>query len=1087
VPPATTPASAPRRTDSRSYTPRHLAERILTSRSALEGERKQVTVLFADVTGSMELAEQVDPEDWHRILDRFFDILTEGVHRFEGTINQYTGDGVMALFGAPLAHEDHAHRACYAALHLGEEIRRFAQELKRERGLGFSARIGLNSGEVVVGRIGDDLRMDYTAQGHVVGIAARLQTLADPGKAYLSEHTAALVRGFFEVADLGAFRLKGVKEPVRVFSLEGVGRMRTRLDVSRSRGLSRFVGRSGEMAALEAALARASDGQGQVVGLVAEAGSGKSRLSAEFLDRCRSRGVADHAARGVAHGKLLAFLPLLELLRSVFGVDDRDGPDETRRKIAGTLVLVDARFEEALPLLFEFLAVPDPERPAPVFDPADRQRQLFAVVARCLRALGQRATNVILLEDLHWFDDGTASFLDTLVEAISGTHTLLVVNFRPEFRAAWMEKPTYQQLPLLPLGPAAMEELLGDLLGRDPSLAGIAELVRERTGGNPFFVEEVVQSLVEAGSLEGSRGEYRLVRPLMAVRVPPTIQALLAARIDRLPERERRVLQTAAVIGKRFPESILRRIVGLDGELAEALATLRARDLVLEEVLFPEVEWAFKHPLTQEVAYGSQLADRRRIAHAAVARLLETETEADRLDERAGLLAHHWEAAGEAAPAARWHRRAAEWSEANAIRSAALHWRAVRSIAAAIPDAEESARQRVAACIGILRAADYEDLDASEIDSAFEEGRRLAVEIGDDESRVRILLADSALALQNGKLDKSAGLLAEAEVVVAGIDDPELRFVVRGHAGYASTWRGEQLEALARYDEALALLGDTKPHDSFVLRRYLGAAANRAMIIAETGRLTEAAAEIARLSAVADEARDLSYQCISRLCSSRLALYRGDAADAARHALEALAIAEAMGANGFRGTARLALGGAHLLAGSFDEALDALEDAERVATLDGLSPGQRMSLLGRLALAHLGRGDLARALPLSAEAERLARGERRLGAAEAHLARARVLLSQATAGGGDVERALDAAEVVARYCGARVFQAAAEEARARVAFSRGDESEGKQRLSVALRHHREMGATGHVRRLAGELGGPEAALTVSSSDGFDLR
>src|SRR6266542_3105667 len=250
-------ANLPARPDPRSYTPKHLAEKILTSRTALEGERKHVTILFADVKGSMDLSESIDPEDWHKIMDRFFAILSEGVHRFEGTINQYTGDGIMALFGAPIAHEDHAQRACYAALHLGDGLRRYAQELKRERGLGFSVRMGLNSGEVVVGKIGDDLRMDYTAQGHTVGLAARMEDLAEPGKVYLTEATAALVSGYFRLDDLGGFTVKGGHEPVHVFELQGVGALRTPLERSRARGFSRFVGRGDEMAALEAALGRA--------------------------------------------------------------------------------------------------------------------------------------------------------------------------------------------------------------------------------------------------------------------------------------------------------------------------------------------------------------------------------------------------------------------------------------------------------------------------------------------------------------------------------------------------------------------------------------------------------------------------------------------------------------------------------------------------------------------------------------------------------------------------------------------------------------------------------------------------------------
>jgi class 3 adenylate cyclase len=272
-----------------AYTPKHPAEKILTSRSALEGERKQVTVLFADLKGSMDLSESIDPEDWHRVMERFFTILTDGVHRFEGTINQYTGDGIMALFGAPIAHEDHAQRACYAALPLQQELRRYADEMRLERGLNFSVRMGLNSGEVVVGKIGDDLRMDYTAQGHTVGLAARMEQLAEAGKTLLTRHTAKLVSGYFALRDLGETRIKGLSDPLHVFELEGVGRVRTRLDVSRARGFTKFVGRQSEMAALEAALERAISGNAQIVGVVAEAGTGKSRLYYEFAERCRAR------------------------------------------------------------------------------------------------------------------------------------------------------------------------------------------------------------------------------------------------------------------------------------------------------------------------------------------------------------------------------------------------------------------------------------------------------------------------------------------------------------------------------------------------------------------------------------------------------------------------------------------------------------------------------------------------------------------------------------------------------------------------------------------------------------------------------
>src|SRR6266705_1016434 len=398
----------------RDYTPRHLAEKILGSRAALEGERKQVTVLFADVKGSMDLAEQLDPEEWHRILDRFFQLLAEGVHRFEGTVNQYTGDGIMALFGAPIAHEDHARRACYAALHLAEALRRYGEELKRTRGLGFSVRMGLNSGEVVVGRIGDDLRMDYTAQGHTVGLAQRMEQLAEAGRAYLTEHTAKLVAGYFRLRDLGRLAVKGASGPLRVFELEGAGALRTRLDASRARGFTRFVGCADEMAALESALDRAVAGRGQVVGVVAEAGTGKSRLCFEFAERCRARGIPVYETHAVAHGKAVPLLPVLELWRRYFGITEQDSAQTARDKIAGRIVLLDPQLTDALPLMLDYLGVPDPERPAPRVEPEARQRQLADLMRQLGRARSQREPVVFLMEDLHWLDAASEQFLENL-------------------------------------------------------------------------------------------------------------------------------------------------------------------------------------------------------------------------------------------------------------------------------------------------------------------------------------------------------------------------------------------------------------------------------------------------------------------------------------------------------------------------------------------------------------------------------------------------------------------------------------------------------------------------------------------------
>ncbi|MEA2404678.1 MAG: hypothetical protein QOE08_1325, partial [Thermoleophilaceae bacterium] len=442
------------------------------------------------------------------------------------TVNKFTGDGAMALFGAPLAHEDHARRACYAALQLRDDLDAYARDVRVEHGLSFSVRMGLNSGEVVVGSVGDDLHMDYTAIGHTVGLAARMEGLAEPGKPYLSANTAALVEGFFQLEDVGDLHVKGVQEPVTTFALLGVGAARTRLDAAMARGLSRFVGRADEMAALEAALARVEEGGqgGQVVGVVAEPGLGKSRLCHEFAERCRARGIQVTVGSGTAHGRRVPLLPVLEMLRDYFGIQDGDDGLVARAKVAGRLLLLDDEFRDALPVVFDFLGIPDPDRPVPDgMGPQARQRALFAALRRLVHARAGEGPGLLVVEDLHWLDPGSDEFLRNLVESMPGARTMLVVNFRPEYRAHWMQKSYFQQLPLVPLGAAAVADLVEALLGRDPSLDGVAELIAARTGGNPFFVEEVVQGLIESGTLVGCQGAYKLARSIEEIEIPATV------------------------------------------------------------------------------------------------------------------------------------------------------------------------------------------------------------------------------------------------------------------------------------------------------------------------------------------------------------------------------------------------------------------------------------------------------------------------------------------------------------------------------------------------------------------------------------
>ena len=792
----------------RSYTPKHLADKILQSKSALEGERKQVTVLFADVKGSMELAEQLDPEEWHTILDRFFQILTDGVHRFEGTVNQYTGDGIMALFGAPVAHEDHAQRACYAALHLRDAVREYANEVRVRLGVPFGVRIGLNSGDVVVGRIGDDLRMDYTAQGHTVGLAQRMEGLAESGHVCLSEHTARLVQGYFQLQDLGRTRVKGVNEPVGLFDLEGVGPFRTRLDRSRARGLSTFVGRDSEMELLEAALQQAVAGHGRIVGVMAAAGVGKSRLCFEFTERCRARGIPVYEAHCPAHGRTVAHLPILELLRGYFGLVDGDSARAAREKIAGRLLLLDRTFETALPLVWDFLRVPDPERPVEELDASVRQQQLNDFTRRLVRARSEREPAVLFFDDLHWIDPASDAFLAQLVEATRGTRTLLLGNFRPEYRADWMQRSDYQQLPLTPLGGEAIRALLGQMLGPDPSVAELPAVIEARTAGNPFFTEEVVASLIEAERLVGAPGAYRLVGSAAQVQIPSTVQSVLAARIDRLAEREKSVLQTAGIIGKNFARPLLAQIIEAHGrsplhaaDLDGALRLLCDLDFLFERALYPVAEYAFKHPLTHEVAYGSQLQERRRAVHGALARALEG------AGEPPALLAHHWDEAGEIEPAVHWHREAAREAGMSDAADAVRHWERVCHLLAQLPETRERLALAAAARAQLCWIEARRGVSPERARALYEQAQDFAERAGDLSSLARSRFT-YALSLQYSGQAGGPELARQALAEAERSGDLEVRIVAHWTCGVMAYFGEDLSEAVRQCEAGMALCGD---------------------------------------------------------------------------------------------------------------------------------------------------------------------------------------------------------------------------------------------------------------------------------------
>jgi class 3 adenylate cyclase/tetratricopeptide (TPR) repeat protein len=624
-----------------AYTPPHLTEKILTSRSALEGERKQVTVLFADLKGSTELIRDLDPEQARAILDPALHAMMEAVHRYEGTVNQVLGDGIMALFGAPLAHEDHAARACYAALAMQDALRRYAEEVRRTHGLTVQMRVGLNAGEVVVRAIGNDLHMDYSAVGLTTVLAARLEQLATPGSILLTAATLRLVEGMVQVTPLGPVPVKGVDEPVEVFELIGASAIRRRLQAAVARGLTRFVGRQTELAALHQALERAGAGHGQVVTLLGEAGVGKSRLVYEVVHSHRTQGWLVLESASVSYGKATPYFPVLDLLKRYVQVEDRDDTRTIRARVTGQVLTLDVALQETIPALLALLDALPEDSPFRTLDPPPRRRRTLDGLKRILLRESQVQPLLLVFEDLHWIDTETQALLDGLVESLPTARLLLLVNYRPEYQHGWGSKTYYTQLRLDPLPPVSANELLHALLGDDPSLEPLKQLLIARTEGNPFFLEESVRTLVETGGLVGTPGASRLAQAVPSLQVPATVQAVLAARIDRLPPEEKRLLQTAAVIGMEVPLPLLQAIAELPEEaLHRGLTHLQAAEFLYETRLFPEHAYTFKHALTHEVAYRSLLQERRRALHAQIVEALET-LAGDRLADQVERLADH--------------------------------------------------------------------------------------------------------------------------------------------------------------------------------------------------------------------------------------------------------------------------------------------------------------------------------------------------------------------------------------------------------------------------------------------------------------
>ena len=963
-----------------AYTPRHLAEKILAGRDALTGERKQVTVLFADIVGSTELIRDRDPEEAQRLLDGAVERMMAAVHRYEGTVSRLQGDGLMAMFGAPVAHEDHAVRACYAALAMLESVRSYAEEVRQEHGAVVEMRVGINSGEVIVRLISDDLHMDYTAMGEMVHLAARIEGLARAGTALLSATTLALVEGFVEARPLGPTPVRGFDQPVDVYELFGAGAARTRLQASAARGLSRFVGRQHELEVVRTALERAGAGHGQVVALVGEPGIGKSRLVHEATQAPGAAGWLVLQSGAVSYGTATTYLPLIDLLKAYGRIEPSDDAHTAHEKLAGRLLALDRGLAAILPPLLALLDLPTHDPGWADLDPAHRRRATLDALQRLFLRESQEQPLLLVFEDLHWIDSETQALLDALVEALPTARILLLVNYRPEYTHAWGNKSAYTRLRIDPLEEGSADRLLEALLGSDASVEPLKPLLVERTEGNPFFLEESVRALVESGALAGERGAYRLVRPVESIRVPATVQAVLSARIDRLPPDEKRLLQTAAVIGKDVPFAILRAIADTpDVDLHAAVSHLQAAEMLHAVSLFPEPQYTLEHALTHDVAYGSLLQERRRELHARIVGAIER-LYPDRLAEHVERLAHHALRAEVWEPAADYSHQAGNRARMrSAFRAAAVHLEqalaALKHVAATRDRTEQGIDIRLGLRSALRLLGEHE-----RIPELLQEAQSLADSLGD---RRRLAFATYGLSnfyFHNGQ--HLEAIEASQRVVAAADALGDAQLALLGHVGVAlpRACLGEYRYAANHLLQGVAALDkdqlgerpvESTGSDGIVSLAWV------AWCLAELGEFDEGSRYGEQAIRLAEEA-GLPYPLLVVLNrSAMLTLLRGDTTRLVPRLERALDLVHTQDMPWYAVQTRLRLGAAYMQAGRLDDALPLFERTAELV-IAGQADAQQAPFATFVAEGYARSGRLDAAADMADRAFTLAttRGER---------------------------------------------------------------------------------------------------------------
>jgi class 3 adenylate cyclase/tetratricopeptide (TPR) repeat protein len=1056
-------AGAPAREAERAAAPagersRERAEQLIAS-AATAGERKQVTVLFADLKGSMEFLADRDPEEARAVLDAVLRLMLDAVHRYDGTVNQVMGDGIMALFGAPVADEDHAVQACYAAWRIQQDVTRYAEDLARREGVQVHVRVGLNSGEVVVRAIGSDLHMDYTAVGQTTHLAARMEQMAAPGAILLTGSTVTLAGDSVRVRALGPRAVKGLEAPVEVYELVGTS---AALSLSRRlvRRLTPFVGREPELEVLEAAARSARGGAGRVVAVVGEAGVGKSRLVDELVVRA-GEAMRLRRAAAVSYGRTTPYLPVVQLLRDRFGVDETDTGAAVAARVEAGLAGAGDLGEDVRSAVLFLLDAPAPGDPFPSLEPVQRRRRIREALVRLLLA---ETPLLLVWENVHWADEETLGLLDALVAAAERAPALLVATYRPEHAPRWRGQPHLVELRVEPLPPPSAERMLDSLLGPAPDLAPLKGLLVARTQGNPFFMEESVRTLVESGALLGEPGAFRLGRVLETIQVPATVQAVLAARIDRLAPEDKSLLQSAAVIGKDTPLELLQAVTEWPQEaLRRGLGMLEAAGFLEENREADQVAYAFRHALTHEVAYASLLREQRRVRHARIVEAME-KLYSDRLGSQVARLALHafrgeiWDrAVGYARQAG---ARAVERSaNREAVASFEQALAALRHLPATAQSTRTAIELQLEMRAPLLQLGRLQDgLTASQ------EAERLAQGLGDEQALARVytylinyhyLKGEPALAIQYGERCLQVG---DAH------DDAGLRALARQYLGQVHHVQGEYRRAEAVLQANVEALEAAAEPPTVA---YVASCGWLAFTLADLGEFEAAAAFGERARGAAEGSGHPYSEVIAWTLQGLVELRRGALAAARTPLARSLEACRATGLSLWQPIPSVLLGLVHVREGRPAEGLPLLERGVALSEELGIV-AYRALWMAALAEGRLAAGAVEEAHEAALAALRLARRHGEHG----HEAWALARLGAVEDAGGATDKAvgyLRQALAGADRAGMRPLVAEASLALARLLRRHGRRENAEELVTRAVALFHELGLTGALAGAREEL------------------